>query len=93
MSYTCHACREIMKVVLGKTPVFWLYRRNFMPPSLLFPRFLIVPQIILKENKKLQRPFKLKLLEIVEAVESAAPKRNALCCRTCRMELCSLRSV
>jgi len=33
-------------------------------------------QTLLKENKKLHRPFKLKLLEIVEAVESAAFKKG-----------------
>ncbi len=35
-----------------------------------------INQTILKENKKLHRPFKLKLLEIVEAVESAAFKKG-----------------
>ena len=35
-----------------------------------------INQTILKENKKLHRPFKLKLLEIVEAVESAAFKQG-----------------
>jgi predicted metal-binding protein len=35
-----------------------------------------INQAILKENKKLHAPFKLKLLEIVEAVESAAFKRG-----------------
>ena len=35
-----------------------------------------INQTILKENKKSHRPFKLKLLEIVEAVESAAFKKG-----------------
>ena len=35
-----------------------------------------INQTILKENRKLHRPFKLKLLEIVEAVESAAFKKG-----------------
>jgi len=35
-----------------------------------------INRAILKENKKLHRPFKLKLLEIVEAVESAAFKKG-----------------
>jgi len=35
-----------------------------------------INQAILKENKKSHRPFKLKLLEIVEAVESAAFKKG-----------------
>jgi predicted metal-binding protein len=35
-----------------------------------------INQTILKENKKLHRPFKLKLLEIVEVVESAAFKQG-----------------
>jgi len=35
-----------------------------------------INQAILKENRKLHRPFKLKLFEIVEAVESAAFKKG-----------------
>ena len=35
-----------------------------------------IDQVILKENKELHRPFKLKLLEVVEAVESAAFKKG-----------------
>ena len=35
-----------------------------------------INRAILKENRKLHRPFKLKLVEIVEAVESAAFKRG-----------------
>ena len=35
-----------------------------------------INQAILKENKKLHRPFKLKLLEVVEAVEAAAFKKG-----------------
>jgi predicted metal-binding protein len=35
-----------------------------------------INQTILKENRKLHRPFKLKLLEVVEAVESAAFKEG-----------------
>jgi predicted metal-binding protein len=35
-----------------------------------------INQAILKDNQKLHRPFKLKLLEIVEAVESAAFKKG-----------------
>jgi predicted metal-binding protein len=36
----------------------------------------IIDQAILKENTKLHHPFKLKLLDIVEAVESAAFKKG-----------------
>ncbi|OGP89995.1 MAG: hypothetical protein A2157_10915 [Deltaproteobacteria bacterium RBG_16_47_11] len=35
-----------------------------------------INQTILKENRKLHRPFKLKLLEVIEAVESAAFKKG-----------------
>ena len=35
-----------------------------------------INRTVLKENRKLHRPFKLKLVEIVEAVESAAFKRG-----------------
>jgi len=37
-----------------------------------------IDRAVLKENKKLHRPFKLKLLEVVEAVESAAFKKGML---------------
>jgi len=35
-----------------------------------------INQTILKENRKLHRPFKLKLLDVVEAVEAAAFKKG-----------------